>query len=188
VITIDRTQPTFVAKAIGVLTGRITPSPDGSTGTLTTRDGVDIPITILDRAIAELMADPTVFASEVDCLVWPRTRGMDLEALVIKIEPAVKHNPDRDLFLIQGISLRSRRFGNTSKIGIRVNTSDRNNQSNFDRFWLSLHGYLTDGLVNTVYQVKARRKGRRLFIMESAPHIKTGKRWVLQTKEQISKK
>lgn len=181
VITIDRSAPSFVARAVGVLTGTLRPSPDGSSGILITRDQIEIPITIHERALAKLIADPTLFTEEVDCLVWPRTNAMELRAIVINLETAAKNNPDRDHFLIQGISLRSRQFTRTSKIGIKPNTSDRKNTSRFERFWISLHGYLAEGLLNTVYQVKALRKGSRLFIVESCPHIRQGKRWTLST-------
>ena len=186
-ITIDRSTPSFVARAVGVLTGTIRPSADGRSGTLITRDQIEIPITIHDRAISTLMADPTLFTKELDCLVWPRTSSMELRAIVIAIEAAAKNNPDRDQFVIQGISLRSRQLTRTSKIGIRPNTSDRSNTSRFERFWINLHGYLTDGILNTIYQIKAVRKGSRLFIIESAPHIKQGKRWTLQKSDAPSK-
>ena len=178
-LRIDRSNPTFVAKAVGILTGTLTPAADGRHGTITTEDEATIPVSLHDRAIAQLLEDPTLFGKRLDFLVWPRTKGMDLCATVLKLEEAVPKNPDRDLFLIQGVALRNRKFTKTAKIGIRCNTSDRKNQSNFDRFWLNLYGHLRDGLVNVVYQITAKRRGSRLFILQSDPHIKTGKRWEL---------
>jgi hypothetical protein len=181
-ITIDRRHPTFVAKAVGVLTGQLIPKPDGRTATILCVDSgtqVMIPATLHDRAIEQLMADPSLFGKKLDLLVWPRTCPHDLEVIVITLEAAVPNNPDRDHFLIQGMALRMKPNSKMVKIGIRNNSSDRNNTSRFERFWLSLHGHLRGNHVNTIYQVKAVRKGSRLFIIDSSPHIKTGKRWKL---------
>lgn len=178
-ISIERRHPSFVAKAVGVLTGKLVPSPNGRTGTIVTRDNIHIPASLHDRAISLLRDDPTLFTAELDLLVWPRTCPYDVEVIVVTLAKSEVNNPDRDHFLIQGISLRNRPNSKISKIGIRNNTSDRNNTSNFSRFWLNLHGHLREQMVNTVYQVKAVRKGQRLFIIESNPHIKQGKRWKL---------
>jgi hypothetical protein len=185
-IRIDRSNPSFVAKAVGVLTGKLAPATDGRNAKIITDDGIEIPVSLHDRAIAELTTNPVLFTTRLDFLVWPRTRGMDLVGTVIKLEEAAPRNPDRDLFLIQGMALRNRRFSNTAKIGIRCNTSDKRNRSNFDKFWLNLHGHLREGMVNSIYQITAKRRGSRLFIIQSDPHIKTGKRWELLPQEEPS--
>lgn len=178
-IKIDRSHPSFVAKAVGILTGTLTPSPDGRSGLITTRDGNKIPATLHNRAITTLQHDPSLFASELDLLVWPRTCPYDLEVIIVNLDVAATTNPDRDVFLIQGMALRSTTHSKIVKIGIQNNSSDRKNTSTFEKFWLSLHGHLTDGLIRTVYQIETVRKGNRLFIIKSVPHIRQGKRWKL---------
>lgn len=173
-ISIDRSQPSFVARAVGVLTGRIRPEPDGHSATIITRDDQQIPAVIGDGARRSLLDDPSLFGEELDLLCWPKTRKKDLEVIVIALDRAATTNPDRDKFLIQGMNIGSKGH-RVARIGIKPNTSDRKNTSNFDRFWLSLHGVLTDDTRNVVYRIIAKRIGQRLFILESEPQIRPKK-------------
>lgn len=189
-LTIDKTQPSFVAKAVGLMTGLLVPDPDGRSGTIITRSKTKIRVTsIMHPVVKTMMSDPSLFAKELDILVWPKTIAKELVVTIIRVEEAAENNPDRDLFLIQGMSLYNPPEKPSVRIGIRCNTSDKKNKSKFDKFWITLQGSLKDDRKNTVYQIFAKRKGKKLFIIESAPHSRVGSRWTLESvpKEVVMK-
>ena len=189
-LRIDRSQPSFVAKAIGVMTGRLVPDPDGRSGTIITRSKTKIRVSsIMHGVVKTMMSDPSLFAKELDILVWPKTIAKELVVTIIRVEEAAENNPDRDLFLIQGMSLYNPPEKPSVRIGIRCNTSDKKNKSKFDKFWITLQGSLKDDRKSTVYQIFAKRKGKKLFIIESTPHKRTGSRWTLESvpKEVVMK-
>ncbi len=187
-ITIDREQPTFVARAIGVLTGHLHPDSHGLTGTIVCRDGARIPVKgMMHGAKKSLLTNPALFGAELDFLVWPKTIGFELTVTIVRLEKAAEENPDRDQFLIQGMSLyRQAGKRKTMRFGIKSNSSHRTNTSNFDRFWISVHGTMDDYQPNVVYQVQAtRRKGDDLLLLKEAkPHIRIGRRWHLSNPER----
>jgi len=179
-LRINRNNPSFVAKAVGIITGKLVPNPDGQSGTIVTKDKAKIRATsIMHGVIKTLREDPTLFTKELDILVWPKTIGVDLSVTIVKIEEAAEDNPDRDLFLIQGLSLYNPPEKPSVRLGIKCNTSDYKNKSNFERFWITLQGKLKGDVKNVIYQVFAIRKHKKLYIIESVPHKRTGRRWEL---------
>ena len=187
-LTIDRTQPTFVAKAIGVLTGHLRPDSDGVTGTIICRDGVEIPVKgMMHGAKKSLLSNPALFGAELDFLVWPKTIGFELTVTIVRLEEAAEKNPDRDKFLIQGMSLYQKgEDRKTMRFGIKSNTSHRANTSNFDRFWISVYGMAEGYKPNVIYQVEASRRKKTNFLTmtEAKPHIRIGRRWHLSNPER----
>jgi hypothetical protein len=169
-LTINERPPAFASRAVGIVEGRLalTPANGENTAELHTDDGTAIPCFVQTKARQTIMADMTMLTSKVRCLAYPRTRRTLLELAIVDVELVAEgeRSPQNDLFLIQGMNIGSRRPG-YSQIGIRPNQKSHHK---FERFWLTLKGHLTDNL-NVVYQVRAVRKGRRLFIVESDPQL-----------------
>lgn len=167
-LTINEKPPAFASRAVGLIEGRLALHPaDGPNAiTITTDDGAVIPGSAQSRPIEMILADPSLLGERVRCLVYPRTEKTLLRVQIVSLELAAERSPQSDLFLIQGWNLGSRR-DNLAQVGIRPN---RKSKHQFERFWISLHGRLTDNL-KCVYQVRAIRKGRRLFIIQSDPQL-----------------
>ena len=166
-ITIDTNPPPFASRAVGILEGRIRLDPirGEKAVVLITDDEAEIPGMVHGQAANAIIENPMLLASRVRVLSYPRTRKNFLEILVVDVEEAgPRPSADKDFFLIQGLNLGSRSRGK-AQIGIRPNKRTRHH---FERFWLTLHGHLKENM-KCVYQLRALRKGRKLFIVESAP-------------------
>lgn len=166
-IKLDTRPPAFASRAIGILEGHITLNPlEGERSfILTTADDAEIPGVVHGKAAEAIIADPSLLAKRTRMLVYPRTERNRLKLIAVDLEDAgdVKSSQS-DRFLIQGFNIGSRVRG-VSQIGIRPN---KRSKHQFEKFWLSLYGHLTDEK-RCVYQLKAIRKGRKLFILESDP-------------------
>lgn len=169
-LSINDRPPAFASRAVGIVEGRLvlTPVNGENTAELHTDDGTVIPCFVQTKARQTIIGDMTMLSSKVRCLAYPRTRRTLLELAIVDLELVTdgQVSPQNNVFLIQGMNIGSRRAG-YSQIGIRPNQKSHHK---FERFWLTLKGHLTDNL-NVVYQVKAVRRGRRLFIIESDPQL-----------------
>ena len=168
-ITIDTRPPNFCSRAVGILEGMIVLKPvmGLKAFALVTDDGAEIPGGVHGRAAEAIFENPLLLTVRTRLLVYPRTTKNILEILAVDIEPAGDEvSKQNDMFLIQGFNVGTRSPGK-SQIGIRPN---KRSKHQFKKFWLTLHGHLNDEL-RCVYQLKALRKGRKLFIVESSPVI-----------------
>jgi hypothetical protein len=169
-ISLDHNPPDFVSRAVGVVAGRLRPDPVNGVQAviLTTEDGTEIPGVIQKQAAKKIMDNPALMVETLECLAYPRTERRLLKLIIVDLEPTELStwNKDRDIFLIQGMNIGSR-LNNVVQLAIRPN---RNSTNQFERFWICLNGHLTDDQ-RVVYKVKALRKGRKLFIVESAPQV-----------------
>ena len=166
-ITINTRPPAFCARAVGILEGHLLLNPAGGEKAfkLIDDDGTEIPGIVHERAAKAIVENPMLLAVRVRLLVYPRTSANVLELIAIDIEEAGDEvSKQKDFFLIQGYNVGTRSPGK-SQIAIRPN---RHAKHQFKKFWLTLHGHLNDDLP-CVYQLKALRKGRKLFILESSP-------------------
>lgn len=166
-ITLDTNPPAFASRAVGILEGQIQLDPirGEKAIVLITDDGAEIPGAVHGQAANAIIENPVLLATRVRVLTYPRTRKNFLEILVVTVEAAgPQPSSDKDIFLIQGLNLGTRSRGK-SQIGIRPNKRTRHR---FERFWLTLYGHLNENM-RCVYQLKALRKGRKLFIVESVP-------------------
>ena len=165
--TIDSNPPAFASRAVGILEGHIKLDPTRGEKAiiLVTPDEAEIPGNVHGQAAEAIIHNPLLLAVPVRVIAYPRTRKNFLEILVVNVEEAGKTpSHEKDFFLIQGWNLGSRVRG-MSQIAIRPNKKTRHH---FEKFWLSLHGHLKENM-KCVYQLRALRKGRKLFIVESAP-------------------
>lgn len=166
-LTLDTKAPPFASRAIGILEGhlRLDPINGEKSIVLITDDGAEIPGIVHGKAADAIINDPTLLAVRVRMLAYPRTEKNRLKLIAVDLEEAGDSvSKQADFFLIQGFNLGSRSKG-MSQIGIRPN---KRSKHQFERFWITLHGHLKDE-IRCVYQLKALRKGRKLFIMESDP-------------------
>ena len=172
-LTIDEKPPGFASRAIGILEGKI--SLDLQNGDkaiiLTTDDGAEVPGVAQGRAAERIIEDPTLLFQRVRLLVYPRTERSLLKFITVDLElaPEGEKSKQADLFLIQGFNI-GKKGKSKSQIAIRPN---RRSKHVFEKFWLNLTGHLTEDLA-CVYQVKAIRKGRKLFIIQSDPQLPKG--------------
>ena len=168
-ITIDTVPPNFCSRAVGILEGKIVlnPSAGQKAFLLVTDDGAEIPGGVHGKAAEAIFENPLLLTMRTRLLVYPRTTKNLLEILAVDIEPAGEVvSKQNDMFLIQGFNVGTRNPGK-SQIGIRPN---KRSKHQFKKFWITLHGHLTEDL-RCVYQLKALRKGRKLFILESSPVV-----------------
>lgn len=166
-LKLNTNPPAFASRAIGIMEGMI--ALDFQRGplavTLTTADGAIIPGVVHTEAAATILENPQLFSVRCRVLVYPRTEQSKLKIIVVKIEEAGEViAKESDLFLIQGFNLGSRN-PKMSQIGIRPN---KRSKHSFDKFWLSLNGHLNEDQ-RCVYDVRAVRRGTRLFIISSDP-------------------
>lgn len=168
-ITLDTHPPNFCSRAVGILEGTVVLNPKGGDKAflLVMDDGTEIPGGVHGRAAEAIFENPLLLTMRTRLLVYPRTTKNLLEILAVDIEPAGdKVSKENDMFLVQGFNLGSRN-PSRSQIGIRPN---KNSKHQFKSFWVTLHGHLKENL-KCVYQLKALRKGRKLFILESHPIV-----------------
>lgn len=163
--------PSYAARAVGILEGHLRPVPaQGPLAVIiTTADGTEIPGVVHKRAKERIVEDPSLMGRKLRFLIYPRTHRNLLEAIVVdleEIEDESQPSVEADTFLIQGINIGSRLKGQV-QIGIRPN---RKSPHQFERFWLTLYGHLIQDQ-KCVYRVKAIRRGRRLYIVESDPQL-----------------
>jgi hypothetical protein len=167
-IEINDNPPDFASRAIGILEGqlRLDPAQGERSLILITDDGAEIPGVVHGKAAQRIIEDPTLLAVRVRALVYPRTERNKLKIIIVDIEAAnlADRSSQVDLFLIQGFNLGTRNPA-MSQIGIRAN---KRSKHQFERFWLSLYGHLKSER-RCVYKIKALRRGRKLFIIESDP-------------------
>lgn len=166
--TLNEKPPAFASRAIGILEGVLALDPAAGPAAIRiiTEDGAEIRGSVQRRAIAKVLEDPTVLGRRSRFLVYPRTERNLLKVQVIDIEPAPQRSPEADHFLVQGWNLGTRK-ANQAQIGIRPNKKSKHQ---FERFWISLYGHLKEDL-KCVYQVKAIRRGSRLYIIASDPQL-----------------
>ncbi len=168
-ISINTNPPNFCSRAVGVLEGTIVLNPSGGEKAfvLVTDDGAEIPGGVHGKAAEAIFSNPLLLTMKTRLLVYPRTTKNYLEILAVDIEPAGDvSSKQKDMFLIQGFNVGTRAPGK-SQIGIRPN---KRSKHQFKKFWITLHGHL-NGDLRCVYQLKALRKGRKLFILESNPIV-----------------
>ena len=166
-LCIDTHPPAFCSRAVGILEGRLqlNPTEGEKSFVLLTDDGASIPGGVHGRAAEAIISNPMLLATTVRILVYPRTTKNFLEVIAVDIEEVGStSSKQKDMFLIQGFNLGTRSPGK-SQIGIRPN---KRSKHQFEKFWLTLFGHLTQDM-RCVYQLKALRKGRKLFILESDP-------------------
>lgn len=166
-LTINEQPPAFASRAVGILEGRIVLDPiNGEKAiTLVTPDGAEIPGVVHEKAAQAIVENPLLLAVPIRALVYPRTVRNRLKVIVVDLEEAGEdRSKQNDFFLIQGFNIGSR-VPEISQLGIRPN---KRSKHQFEKFWLSLYGHLTNN-ERCVYRVKALRKGRKLFIVESDP-------------------
>ncbi len=166
-LTIDTRPPVFCARAVGILEGQLVLNPAGGEKAfkLVTDDGAEVPGIVHGKAAKAIIENPLLLGVRVRLLAYPRTSSNILELIAVDIEAAGDEvSKQKDMFLIQGYNVGTRSPGK-SQIGIRPN---RNSKHQFKKFWLTLHGHLNED-IRCVYQLKALRKGRKLFILESSP-------------------
>jgi hypothetical protein len=167
-LEINGNPPAFASRAVGILEGqlRLDPVQGERSILLITDDGAEIPGVVHGRAAQRIIEDPSLLGIRVRALVYPRTERNKLKILIVDIEPASigDRSSQVDLFLIQGFNLGTRNPA-MSQIGIRPN---KRSKHQFERFWLSLYGHLKDEQ-RCVYKIRALRRGRKLFIIESDP-------------------
>ena len=171
--TLNEKPPAFAARAVGILEGRLslTPSNGERSITLSTPDGGEIPGVVHGRAADSIIENPLLLAVPVRALVYPRTHKSRLEIIAVDIEEAgTEVSKENDFFLIQGMNIGSR-LPDMAQISIRPN---RRSKHQFKKFWLSLYGHLVENQ-RCVYKLKALRKGRKLFILESEPILPPSK-------------
>ena len=166
-LTINEKPPAFCSRAIGIMEGmiRLDPISGERSFILVTSDGAEIPGIVHGKAAEAIINNPMLLAVRARILAYPRTEKNKLKLIAVDVEEAGDDvSRQSDFFLIQGFNLGSRSEG-MSQIGIRPN---KRSKHQFAKFWLTLHGHLTDEM-RCVYQLKALRKGRKLFILESDP-------------------
>ena len=166
-LTINDNPPAFCSRAIGILEGmiRLDPINGERSFVLTTSDGAEIPGIVHGKAAESILENPMLLAVKTRVLAYPRTEKNKLKLIAVDVEEAGDTTSRQsDFFLIQGFNLGTRTLG-MSQIGIRPN---KRSKHQFEKFWITLHGHLKDEM-RCVYQLKALRKGRKLFIVESDP-------------------
>ena len=132
---------------------------------LATHDGAEIPGVVHERSAQAIVENPLLLAVPIRALVYPRTEKSRLKVIIVDLEEAGEdRSKQNDFFLIQGYNIGSR-VPDMSQLAIRPN---KRSKHQFEKFWLSLYGHLTNN-ERCVYRVKALRKGRKLFIVESDP-------------------
>lgn len=170
---INEKPPGFASRAIGILEGKITLDLQNGCKSivLTTDDGAEIPGVAQGRAAERIIEDPSLLFQRVRLLVYPRTERSLLKFITVDVElaPEGEKSKQSDVFLIQGFNI-GKRSNSRAQIAIRPN---KRSKHTFEKFWINLQGHLTEDLP-CVYQVKAIRKGRKLFIIQSEPQLPKG--------------
>ena len=166
-LTIDEKPPAFASRAVGIIEGRIVLDPINGEKSITivTPDGAEIPGVVHEKAAQAIVGNPLLLAVPIRALVYPRTVKSRLKVIVIELEEAGDdRSRQNDFFLIQGYNIGSR-VPEMSQLAIRPN---KRSKHQFEKFWLSLYGHLTNNQ-RCVYRAKVLRRGRKLFIVESDP-------------------